>query len=424
MAEWLCKDGVIMERRVVVTGMGAITPLGNSVDSFWNGIKEGVCGIDEIKAFDTTEQKVKLAAEVKNFIPEEYIDKKEARRMDRFCQFALAAAQQAVENSKLDLDKVNRERLGVIVGAGIGGLSTIEEQTIKLHEKGPSRVSPFFIPMSISNIAAGNIAIRFGAKGICTSVVTACASGTNSIGEAFRNIKFGYSDIMITGGAEASITPLGIAGFASMNALSKNENPKRASIPFDKDREGFVMGEGAGILILEELEHAIERGAKIYGEVVGYGTTCDAYHMTSPSPDGEGAARAMALAIAEGGITKEEVSYINAHGTSTPYNDKFETIAIKRLFEEQAYKVAISSTKSMTGHLLGAAGAIEAIVAVKSTEEDFIPATIGYESADEDCDLDYVVNKGRHAEVNYVLSNSLGFGGHNGVLLFKKWTER
>ncbi|WP_160679682.1 beta-ketoacyl-ACP synthase II [Clostridium sp. C8-1-8] len=413
-----------MERRVVVTGMGAITPLGNSVDSFWNGIKEGVCGIDEIKAFDTTEQKVKLAAEVKNFIPEEYIDKKEARRMDRFCQFALAAAQQAVENSKLDLDKVNRERLGVIVGAGIGGLSTIEEQTIKLHEKGPSRVSPFFIPMSISNIAAGNIAIRFGAKGICTSVVTACASGTNSIGEAFRNIKFGYSDIMITGGAEASITPLGIAGFASMNALSKNENPKRASIPFDKDREGFVMGEGAGILILEELEHAIERGAKIYGEVVGYGTTCDAYHMTSPSPDGEGAARAMALAIAEGGITKEEVSYINAHGTSTPYNDKFETIAIKRLFEEQAYKVAISSTKSMTGHLLGAAGAIEAIVAVKAAEEDFIPATIGYESADEDCDLDYVVNKGRHAEVNYVLSNSLGFGGHNGVLLFKKWTER
>ncbi|QAA34186.1 beta-ketoacyl-ACP synthase II [Clostridium manihotivorum] len=413
-----------MERRVVVTGMGAITPLGNSVDSFWKGIKEGVCGIDEIKAFDTTEQKVRLAAEVKNFIPEEYIDKKEARRMDRFCQFALAAAQQAVENSKLDLDKVNRERLGVIVGAGIGGLSTIEEQTIKLHEKGPSRVSPFFIPMSISNIAAGNIAIRFGAKGICTSVVTACASGTNSIGEAFRNIKFGYSDIMITGGAEASITPLGIAGFASMNALSKNENPKRASIPFDKDREGFVMGEGAGILILEELEHAIERGAKIYGEVVGYGTTCDAYHMTSPSPDGEGAARAMALAIAEGGIAKEEVSYINAHGTSTPYNDKFETIAIKRLFEEQAYKVAISSTKSMTGHLLGAAGAIEAIVAVKAMEEDFIPATIGYENADEDCDLDYVVNEGRHAEVNYVLSNSLGFGGHNGVLLFKKWTER
>ncbi|GFZ31891.1 3-oxoacyl-[acyl-carrier-protein] synthase 2 [Clostridium zeae] len=413
-----------MERRVVVTGMGAITPLGNSVDSFWNGIKEGVCGVNEIKAFDTTEQKVKLAAEVKDFIPEEYIDRKEVRRMDRYCQFALAAAQQAVENSKLDLDKVNKERLGVIVGSGIGGLATIEEQTIKLHEKGPTRVSPFFIPMSISNMAAGNIAIRFGAKGICTSVITACASATNSIGEAFRNIKFGYSDIMIAGGAEASITPLGIAGFASMNALSKNENPKRASIPFDKDREGFVMGEGAGILILEELDHALARGAKIYGEVVGYGSTCDAYHMTSPSPEGEGAARAMELAITEGNIAKEEVSYINAHGTSTPYNDKFETVAIKRLFGEQAYKVPVSSTKSMTGHLLGAAGAIEAIVAIKAVEENYIPATIGYENADEDCDLDYVVNTGRNQEVKYVLSNSLGFGGHNGVLLFKKWTER
>lgn len=424
MAEWLCKDGGMMERRVVVTGMGAITPLGNSVDSFWNGIKEGACGVNEIKAFDTTEQKVKLAAEVKDFIPEEYIDRKEVRRMDRYCQFALAAAQQAVENSKLDLDKVNKERLGVIVGSGIGGLATIEEQTIKLHEKGPTRVSPFFIPMSISNMAAGNIAIRFGAKGICTSVITACASATNSIGEAFRNIKFGYSDIMIAGGAEASITPLGIAGFASMNALSKNENPKRASIPFDKDREGFVMGEGAGILILEELDHALARGAKIYGEVVGYGSTCDAYHMTSPSPEGEGAARAMELAITEGNISKEEVSYINAHGTSTPYNDKFETVAIKRLFGEQAYKVPVSSTKSMTGHLLGAAGAIEAIVAIKAVEENYIPATIGYENADEDCDLDYVVNEGRNQEVNYVLSNSLGFGGHNGVLLFKKWTER
>ncbi|MBK1811880.1 beta-ketoacyl-ACP synthase II [Clostridium sp. YIM B02505] len=413
-----------MERRVVVTGMGAITPLGNSVDSFWNGIKEGICGVNEIKAFDTTEQKVRLAAEVKDFIPEQYIDRKEVRRMDRYCQFALAAAQQAVENSKLDLDKVNKERLGVIVGSGIGGLATIEEQTIKLHEKGPTRVSPFFIPMSISNMAAGNIAIRFGAKGICTSVITACASATNSIGEAFRNIKFGYSDIMIAGGAEASITPLGIAGFASMNALSKNEDPKRASIPFDKAREGFVMGEGAGILILEELDHALARGAKIYGEVVGYGSTCDAYHMTSPSPEGEGAARAMELAITEGNISKEEVSYINAHGTSTPYNDKFETVAIKRLFGEQAYKVPVSSTKSMTGHLLGAAGGIEAIVAIKAVEENYIPATIGYENVDEDCDLDYVVNTGRNQEVNCVLSNSLGFGGHNAVLLFKKWIER
>lgn len=424
MAEWLCKDGGMMERRVVVTGMGAITPLGNSVDSFWNGIKEGICGVNEIKAFDTTEQKVRLAAEVKDFIPEQYIDRKEVRRMDRYCQFALAAAQQAVENSKLDLDKVNKERLGVIVGSGIGGLATIEEQTIKLHEKGPTRVSPFFIPMSISNMAAGNIAIRFGAKGICTSVITACASATNSIGEAFRNIKFGYSDIMIAGGAEASITPLGIAGFASMNALSKNEDPKRASIPFDKAREGFVMGEGAGILILEELDHALARGAKIYGEVVGYGSTCDAYHMTSPSPEGEGAARAMELAITEGNISKEEVSYINAHGTSTPYNDKFETVAIKRLFGEQAYKVPVSSTKSMTGHLLGAAGGIEAIVAIKAVEENYIPATIGYENVDEDCDLDYVVNTGRNQEVNCVLSNSLGFGGHNAVLLFKKWIER
>lgn len=411
-------------RRVVVTGIGAITPIGNNADLFWDGIKNGVCGIDNITAFDTSEQKVKLAAEVKNFDASQWIDKKEVRRMDKYCQFAMAAAQEAMEDSRLELDKVNLERVGVIVGSGIGGLYTIEEQDAKLLEKGPSRVSPFFIPMAISNMAAGNIAIRYGAKGICTSIVTACATGTNCIGEAFRNIKFGYQDIIIAGGAEASITPLGIAGFASMNALSKSQDKNRASIPFDKNREGFVMGEGAGIVILEELEHALNRGAKIYGEVVGYGSTCDAYHMTSPSPEGEGAARAMELAIAEANIDKKQVGYINAHGTSTSMNDKFETLAIKRVFGEDAYKIPVSSTKSMTGHLLGAAGAIEAVVCVKSLEEQYIPPTVGYEVEDEECDLDYVPNKGRELEFEYALSNSLGFGGHNGVLLFKRWNGR
>ncbi|WP_411679579.1 beta-ketoacyl-ACP synthase II [Clostridium thailandense] len=412
-----------MGKRVVITGLGAITPVGNDVSSFWNNIKNGVPGIDFIKSFDTEGFKVKLAAEVKDFDPLKYIEKKEAKRMDTFCQFALASAIQAVENSKLDVENVEKERFGVIVGSGIGGIGTIEKEQTKLLEKGPGRVQPLFIPMIISNMAAGNIAIKFGARGICTTVVTACATGTNCIGEAFHAIKNDLADIMIAGGTEASITPLSVAGFTSLTALSKSADPKRASIPFDKERDGFVMGEGSGILVLESLEHAQKRGATIYAEVVGYGSTCDAYHITSPDPDGEGAARAMQIAINEAGIDKEEVSYINAHGTSTPVNDKFETGAIKRVFGESASNIPISSTKSMTGHLLGAAGAIEAIVCVKALEEGFIPPTVGYEVPDEECDLDYVPNAGRTAELKYAMSNSLGFGGHNAVILLKKWSE-
>lgn len=407
--------------RVVITGMGVISPIGNNLNSFWNGIKEGRCGVDFISSFNTDNFKVKLAAEVKDFSPEEYIDKKEAKRMDRFCQFAIAAASQAVEDSKLNLEELNKERFGVIVGSGIGGLGTIEKDHTTLIEKGPGRVQPLFIPMVIENMAAGNIAIKFGAKGSCTSVVTACATGTNAIGEAYRNIKYGYEDVILAGGTEASITPLAIAGFTSLTALSKSIDPKRASIPFDKERNGFVMGEGAGILVLESLEHAKKRGAKIYAEVVGYGSTCDAYHMTAPGPEGEGGARAMKLAIEEAKIKCEEVSYINAHGTSTEVNDKFETKAIKSVFGEKAKEIPVSSTKAMTGHLLGAAGGIEAIVCTKALEEGFIPATIGYSVLDEECDLDYVPKVGRDAELKYAMSNSLGFGGHNAVILLKRW---
>ncbi|MHC1685013.1 MAG: beta-ketoacyl-ACP synthase II [Clostridiaceae bacterium] len=412
-----------MSRRVVITGMGAVTPLGNDVQSFWNGIKEGKCGIDVIKNFDPSEYKARLAAEVKDFEPEKYIDKKEVKRMDKYCQFAIAATDEAMKDSNLDVEAIDKTRFGVIVGSGIGGLDTIEKQAERLNDKGPNKVSPLFIPMAISNMAAGNIAIKVGAKGICTSITTACATATNAIGEAFRNIKHGYADIIIAGGAEAAITPLGIAGFTTMTALSKSEDPKRASIPFDKERNGFIMGEGAGVLILEELESALKRGAKIYGEVVGYGATCDAYHMTSPSPDGEGAARAIELALSEGNVEKSQVSYINAHGTSTPYNDKFETISIKTVFGDDT-KVPVSSTKSMTGHLLGAAGALEGIVCAKALEEGFIPPTIGLQIPDEECDLDYVPNVGREAELEYAISNSLGFGGHNAVVCFKKWNGR
>ncbi|WP_409069078.1 beta-ketoacyl-ACP synthase II [Clostridium sp. FAM 1755] len=412
-----------MSKRVVITGMGAITPIGNNVNNFWNSIKEEKVGIDNIKSFDTENFKVKLAAEVKDFNPEEYMDKKESRRLDRFCQFAIAAAQQAVDDSKLDLDKINKEKFGVIVGSGIGGLATIEKEEQKLLEKGPNRVSPLFIPTIISNMAAGNIAIKFGAKAMCSTVVTACATGTNCVGEAFRAIKNGEVDIMLAGGTEASITPIAIAGFTNLTALSKSTDPNRASIPFDKDRDGFVMGEGSGILLLESLEHALDRGAKIYGEVVGYGFTCDAYHMTSPAPGGEGAARAIELAIKEAGINKEEVSYINAHGTSTPYNDKFETEAIKKVFKDYSNSIPISSTKSMIGHLLGAAGAVEAILCAKSLEEGYVPATVGYKVKDEECDLDYVTSGGRNKIINYAMSNSLGFGGHNAVILLKKWGE-
>lgn len=413
-----------MKNRVVITGMGAITPMGNDVKTFWKNCREGVSGIDYIKGFDTTEYKVKVAAEVKNFKPEDYIDKREARRMDKYSQFALAAAKEAVEDSGLNLETVDRYRFGVLVGSGIGGLGTIEKECQKLFEKGPSRVSPLFIPMAISNMASGNIAIQYGAKGICTSVVTACASGTNAIGDAYRVLQNGIADVMIAGGAEASVTPLAVAGFTSLTALSTSNNVERASIPFDKERDGFVIGEGAGIVIMETLEHAVNRGARIYCEVVGYGATGDAYHMTSPDPEGEGAARAMKLAIEEAGIKPEEVSYINAHGTSTPYNDKFETIAIKKVFGENAYKVPVSSTKSMTGHLLGAAGAVEAVVCINSMLDGFIPPTIGYKVPDEDCDLDYVPNEGRTAEVNYTISNSLGFGGHNATIMLKKWKEQ
>lgn len=411
-----------MKNRIVITGMGVISPLGNTIESFWNGVKEGQCGIDMLTAFDTTDFSVKVAAEVKEFDPAQYIDKKEARRMDRYTQFAVAAAKQAVEDAKLDLDMINKERLGVVVGSGIGGIGTIEKEHANMLQKGPKRVSPLLIPMIISNMAAGNIAIQFGAKGVCTTVVTACATATNAIGDAFHMMQNEMADIMIVGGAEASITPLSVAGFASLTALSTSADPKRASIPFDAGRDGFVMGEGAGILILETLEHAKNRGARIYAELVGYGTTCDAYHITSPAPDGEGGARAMEIAIREAGIEPKEISYINAHGTSTPYNDKFETAAIKAVFGENAYKIPVSSTKSMVGHLLGAAGAVEAIVCIKALEEDFIPPTAGYETPDPECDLDYVPNIGRSEKVQYALSNSLGFGGHNATIIVKKWS--
>ncbi|NMM62102.1 beta-ketoacyl-ACP synthase II [Clostridium sp. P21] len=412
-----------MKRRVVVTGLGAITPVGNDANTFWNNIKGGVCGIDFIKCFDTENYKAKLAAEVKDFEPSEYLDRKESKRFDRFCQFAVVSAMEAVKDSKLDLESVEKERLGVVVGSGIGGIGTIEKEHSVLVEKGPNRITPLFIPMIISNMAAGNIAIKFGAKGPCSNIVTACATGTNCVGEAFGMIKSDLADVMIVGGTEACITPLSMAGFAAATTLTKSTDPKRASVPFDKERDGFVMGEGAGILILESLEHAQKRGAKIYAELVGYGFTCDAYHMTSPAPDGEGAARAMELAIKEAGIEKEEISYINAHGTSTKLNDKFETEAIKKVFGDYAKNVPVSSTKSMTGHLLGAAGAIEAIISVKALEEGIIPPTVGYEVKDEECDLDYVPNKARKAELKYVMSNSLGFGGHNAVILLKKWSE-
>ncbi len=408
-----------MNRRVVITGLGAITPIGNNVKEFFDNVQAGKCGIDFISTFDTEAYSVKLAAQVKNFDPKAYMDAKEARRMDRFSQLAVAAAKEAVKDSGIDLEKINAERFGVIVGSGIGALDDIEKETNTLRDKGPKRVNPLFIPMTITNMAAGNIAIQFGAKGVCTNVVTACATGNNCIGEAFRNIKHGYADIIIAGGTEGAVTPLAIAGFQSLTALSTSKDPLRASIPFDKERDGFVLGEGAGILVLEEYEQAVARNAKIYAEIVGYGTTCDAYHITSPSPDGEGGARAMKLAMEEAGITSREVSYINAHGTSTPPNDRTETASIKIALGEDAYKVPISSSKSMFGHLLGAAGAVEAIVCVKAIENDYIPATIGLKVLDEECDLDYVPGVGRKAKLSYVVSNSLGFGGHNATLIFK-----
>ncbi len=410
-----------MDRRVVITGMGAITPVGNNVDDFWNSLKNGVSGIDFIKSFDTTDFKVKIAAEVKDFDPTLYVQKKELKRNDLVSIYGIAAATQAVEDSKLNLDEIDKDRFGVIVGSGIGGMITIQEQVGKLFAKGPSKVSPLFIPMAIGNMVAGNIAIKFGAKGVCENIVTACATGTNCIGDAFRSIKHGYSDVIIAGGAEAAISEIGVAGFTNLTALSTNPDPKKACRPFDKNRDGFVMGDGSGVVILEELEHALKRGAKIYGEVVGYGATGDAYHMTAPSPDGSGAGKAMKLAMEEAGIKPSDVSYINAHGTSTPANETSEIKAINYALGDEAPNVPVSSTKSMTGHLLGAAGAIEAIACIKALEDGFIPPTLNVDEKDENCNFDCVPYVGRSADLKYALSNSLGFGGHNAVLCFKKW---
>lgn len=411
-------------QRVVITGIGAVTPIGNNAVEFWENIKKGVSGVNTVTRFDISDFACKVGAEVKNFTPEAFCDKKEAKRMDRYTQYAIAASMMAVENSKLDLNKTDMERVGVIIGSGIGGMETFEAQAKIMNEKGPGRISPFFIPMMISNMAAGQVAIKTGAKGLNYGIVSACASSSNAVGDAYRMLTSGDADVIIAGGAEAAITPLSYAGFCSMKALStNNDDPKKASCPFTKNRSGFVMGEGAATLILETLEHAKARGAEILAELVGYGATDDAYHVTAPAPDGEGGARAMMMAINDAGIFPDEVEYINAHGTSTEYNDKFETAAIKKVFGEKAYSIPVSSTKSMTGHLLGAAGALEAIVCVLAIKDSFVPATINYDEKDPECDLDYVPNEGRNQNIRYALSNSLGFGGHNASLLFKKFED-
>ena len=409
-----------MKRRVVVTGLGAVTPIGNNVEEFWKGIKEEKIGFAPITYFDTTDYRCKLAAEVKDFDPAQYMDKKAARRMEQFCQFAVAAAGEAIKDAGLDMEAEDPYMVGCNVGSGIGSLQAMEREHDKLKEKGPGRVGPMLVPLMISNMAAGNVSIAYGLKGKSLNVVTACATGTHSIGEAYRTIQYGDADVMIAGGTESSICPIGIAGFSSLTALSFSEDPERASIPFDKDRNGFVMGEGAGIVVLEELEHALKRGAKIYAEVVGYGCSSDAYHITSPAEDGSGAARAMQNAMADGGVKPEEITYINAHGTSTHHNDLFETRAIKLAFGEHAYKLRINSTKSMVGHLLGAAGAVEFVTCVKEIEEGFIHRTVGYQEAEEELDLDYCKSSYEEA-VPYALSNSLGFGGHNASILIKKY---
>ena len=412
-----------MKRRVVITGMGAVSPIGNTAEEMWQSAREGRCGIGPITHFDTTNHKVKLAGEVKDLDFTPYLDKKELRRMDLFSQYAMVAAIQAWRDSGLDYEKIDPTRFGVDISSGIGGINTIETEYERGREKGFDRVSPFFVPMDISNLAAGNVAIKLGAKGMCTCVVTACAGGSNAIGDAFRMIRDGYQELMLAGGSEAAITKLAIGGFTSMKALCESDDPTRASIPFDAERSGFVMGEGAGVLMLEEYEHARARGAKIYAEIVGYGATCDAYHITSPAPGGEGGARAMVEAVKDAGIQPEDIDYINAHGTSTSLNDKFETAAVKAAFGDHAYKLAMSSTKSMTGHLLGAAGAIEAIITARALQDGFIPATINYRTPDPECDLDIVPNEGRKAELRYAMSNSLGFGGHNASLVLKKYEE-
>lgn len=412
-----------MKTRVVVTGMGAITPIGNDVESFWQALKDKTLGIGPITYFDTADFKCKLAAEVKDFDAKAYMDPKTARRMEPFSQFAVAAAKQALDQSGIDMEKEDPFRVGVSVGSGIGSLQAMERSEKKLLEKGPSRVEPLLVPLMICNMAAGNVAIQFGLKGKCINVVTACATGTHSIGEAFRAIQYGEADVMVAGGTEASITPIGIAGFTSLTALNTTDDPKRASIPFDKDRNGFVMGEGAGVVVLESLEHAKARGANILAEVVGYGATCDAYHITSPAEDGSGAAKAMEFAMKDAEIMPEQVDYINAHGTSTHHNDLFETKAIRLALGDQAEKVKINSTKSMIGHLLGAAGGVEFIACVKSIQDGYVHATLGLEEPGEGCDLDYTQGDGVEMNVNYAISNSLGFGGHNASLIVKKFTE-
>jgi 3-oxoacyl-[acyl-carrier-protein] synthase II len=410
-------------KRVVITGIGAVTPLGNNVESTWTNILDGKTGIGPLTRLNADEYPAKVAAELKDFDIEEYVERKEARKMDRFTHYAVAASMMAVKDSKLEITEENAPRVGVWIGSGIGGMETFENQYETFQKRGYRRVSPFFVPMIIPDMATGQVSIMLGAKGVNSCTVTACATGTNSIGDAFKVIQRGDADVMISGGAEAPITKMSVAGFCANTALSTNTDPEKASRPFDANRDGFVMGEGAGVVVLEELEHALRRGAPIYAEVVGYGSTGDAHHITAPAPAGEGGARAMKMALDDGGVRPEEMDYINAHGTSTPYNDKFETMAVKEVFGEHAYKLAMSSTKSMTGHLLGAAGGVEAIFTVLAMKDSVLPPTINIDTPDPDCDLDYVANKARKQEVNVAMSNSLGFGGHNATLVFKKYTN-
>ena len=414
-----------MEKRVVITGMGAVSPIGNTIDEIYENLVKGYCAVDKITRYNTLEQKVKLACEVKDFKPEKYLDSKTIKRIDLVNQFGIVATYKALEDSNIKIDKLkDLNRCGVLVSSGIGGLSSIQKEIVKGSKKGYDRISPFFITSSITNMTAALIAIELGFHGYCNCPVTACAGGTNAIGDAFRSIKNGYQDLIFAGGSEASIIESGIGGFTSMKALSTSNDKNRASIPFDKERSGFVMGEGAGILVLEELEHAKKRGAKIHAELIGYGVTCDANHITAPDSEGKFASLSMSQAVEEGNISLEEIDYINAHGTSTPLNDKYETKAIKNLFKNHAYKLKVSSTKSMTGHLLGASGALEAIITVLSLKNSYIPPTVNYKIKDENCDLNIVANKGIYENIKYAISNSLGFGGHNGSLLIKKWEEQ
>ncbi|WP_374720915.1 beta-ketoacyl-ACP synthase II [Peribacillus tepidiphilus] len=413
----------MMKRRVVVTGLGAVTPVGNDVTTAWENILKGISGIGPLTRLNADEYPAKVAAEVKDFNIEEFIDKKEARKMDRFTHYAVAASLMAVKDANLEITEENATRVGVWIGSGIGGMETFESQYETFLNRGYRRVSPFFVPMMIPDMATGQVSITLGAKGFNSCTVTACATGTNSIGDAFKVIQRGDADVMITGGAEAPITKMSVAGFCANTALSTNPDPATASRPFDANRDGFVIGEGAGIVVLEELEHALARGAKIYAEIVGYGATGDAYHITAPSPGGEGGARAMKMALNDAGLKPEDIQYINAHGTSTPYNDKFETMAIKEVFGDHAYKLAVSSTKSMTGHLLGAAGGVEAIFTILAVKENVLPPTMNLETPDPDCDLDYVANASRKEQVNAAISNSLGFGGHNATIVFKKYSN-